>query len=201
MNPTRFPGGITNAYPTDNLRNMGQLDPTKFITFFDDLLVPAAALGTFTAVSGNGGLVTVATTNSLTTPQTSFILDDSKRFFAKAKFAIAAKAQAAVVGFADDLSSVGAGVTVALDNGNLILTVDGSSVTTETVAVDYDAATQVTIGFEYIPNVGVFGYLNDVAVASIRDTSNLDTTTAMEAGIYSDGSTLTVDYILAAAER
>lgn len=201
MKPTRFPGGITNASPTETLRNLGQPDPTKFITFFEDFIVPPAALGTFTAVSGDGGLATVATTMSVTTPQTSFVLDASKRFFFKAKASIADTAQAMVGGFADDISTVTAGVTVALDAGNLILSVVGSGTTTKTVAVSYANAEQVSFGFEYIPNVGVFAYFNDAQVAAIRDMTNLDDSTALEAGLYSDGSTVTVDYVLAAAER
>lgn len=34
--PTRFPKGVTNAEKENPLGNIGQLDPTKFITFFED---------------------------------------------------------------------------------------------------------------------------------------------------------------------
>ena len=83
--PTRFPGGLTTAAPDATLANLGQIDPTKFATFFDDLFIPAAALGTFTAIAGNGGLVTVATTKVIGTPAASFTPRASKRAFFKAK--------------------------------------------------------------------------------------------------------------------
>ena len=81
--PTRFPAGITNANAGENLGNLGQPDPTKFETFFEDFITPPAALGTFTAIAGPGGLATVATTNAVDTPTASFVLDPTKRFFFK----------------------------------------------------------------------------------------------------------------------
>lgn len=45
INPlvTRFPNGVTNVEDTHPLAGMGQLNPIKFITLFDDFINPASA--------------------------------------------------------------------------------------------------------------------------------------------------------------
>lgn len=40
---TRFPGGVTNVEENSPLADMGQLNPTKFISFFDDFVYAASA--------------------------------------------------------------------------------------------------------------------------------------------------------------
>lgn len=197
--PTRFPGGLTTAEPDATLANLGQIDPTKFATFFDDLFLPAAALGTFTAVAGNGGLVTIATTNVIDTPVAAFTLSGPKRAFFKAKLATSVLATGgAIVGFADALNAATKGLTVSIMNGVLTLT-NAYGTVTDTANVSYAAAEQVTLGLEYRPNVGVFAYFNDKAVARVP-VPTFDTTNLV-AGVYSNGGTLTVDYFLASVER
>lgn len=197
--PTRFPGGLTTAAPDATLANLGQIDPTKFATFFDDLFIPAAALGTFTAIAGNGGLVTVATTKVIGTPAASFTPRASKRAFFKAKLSTSVVATGGVIaGFADVLGTATKGLTVSLMNGVLTLTNVYGSVS-DTANVSYGVNEQVTIGLEYRPNVGVFAYFNDKAVARIP-VPTFDATNLV-AGVYSNGGTLTVDYFLASLER
>lgn len=197
--PTRFPGGLNTSAPTTNTSEMGQLDPSKYATFFDDLFVPAAALGTFTAISGDGGLVTVATTNDLSTPQTSFVGEDSKKLFFKTKLSTSVVATGgAIAGFVDTFPSAAAGITVTVLNNVLTLTNAYDSVT-DTATVTYAVNEMFEIGLSYVPGKGVAAYFNDECVARVA-TPTFDTT-ALVAGVYSNGGTLTIDYILAAKER
>ncbi len=196
--PTRFPGGLTTAFPTTNLANFGELDYTKWITFFDDLILPAAALGTFTAADGLGGLVSVATTNQLATPKKSFLPNSTSVLLAKAKVGLAAVADGVTLGICDSLSSPTKGITVNVDNSVLTLA-NRYAGTTDTATVSYGIAEQFTLGFEYRPGEGLIAYFNDVAVASLP-VPTFDTTACL-AGIYSDGGTLIADYVFAAQER
>lgn len=198
--PTRFPGGIGTAFPTANLNNFGEPDPTKWITFFDDLLMPAAALGTFTAVSGLGGLVTIATTNVIDTPQTSFVPAASKPLLFKAKVSSPTVATVGAIGGIADVISAAAtkGITVAVMN-NVLTLKNCYAGTTDTAAVAYGANEQFTFGFEYRSDEGIIAYFNDVAVATLP-APTFDTT-ALLAGVYADGGTITADYFFAARER
>lgn len=198
--PTRFPGGITTAFPTSNLNNYGMPDPTKWITFFDDLLNPAAALGTFTAVDGLGGLVTVATTNAIDTPKASFVPTSGKVLLFKAKASTPTVATVGIVaGIADVISGAATkGITVSIMNNVLTLTNEYAG-TTDTATVAYAVNKQFTFGFEYRSDEGIIAYFNDVAVATLP-APTFDTT-ALLAGLYADGGTITADYIFAAQER
>lgn len=63
MSPTRFPNGITDVEKLNPLGMYGQLDPTKFHTFFDDFdTTPIAAQWTLTATSVGTG------TSAITVP-------------------------------------------------------------------------------------------------------------------------------------
>lgn len=197
--PTRFPGGIGTAFPTTTLNMFGMPDPSKWIVFFDDLLMPAAALGTFTAVSGLGGLVTIATTNVIDTPQTSFVPVAGKALLFKAKCSTPTVATVgAIGGIANVISAAAAkGITVSVMNSVLTLT-DEYAGTTDTAAVSYAVDTQFTFGFEATAE-GITAYFNDVAVASLPAPTY--DTTALLAGLYADGGTITADYVFAAQER
>lgn len=197
--PTRFPGGIGTDSPIANLGYFGEPNPTKWATFFDDLFAPAAALGTFVAVAGSGGLVTIATLNQIATPVASFLPTATKGLLYKAKFSTDTVATGSVsAGVTDVLATPTKGITVTLLNGLFTLT-NRYAGTTDTATVVYTANQQVTIGFAYVPGDGITGFFNDLAVAKLPlptfDATNL------RAGIYSSGSTLTVDYVFASLER
>jgi hypothetical protein len=49
--PVRFPNGVTNQSPTDLMRNLGMLDPTKYIVDFNDFM-------SFNATSGEDYVIT-----------------------------------------------------------------------------------------------------------------------------------------------
>lgn len=197
--PTRFPGGLGTAFPTANLANFGMPDPSKWIVFFEDLLMPAAALGTFTAVSGLGGLATILTTNVIDTPQTSFVPVTGKSLIFKAKCSSPTLATVgAIGGIADVISAAAAkGITVRVFNNILTLTDEYAS-TTDTAAVTYAINEQFTFGFEANAD-GITAYFNDVAVASLPAPTY--DSTALLAGLYADGGTITADYFFAAQER
>lgn len=202
--PTRFPAGITNANQGDNLGNMGQLDPTNFQTFFEDFIAAPAALGTFTAIAGAGGLATVATTVTVGTPLASFNLNvPNRRFFFKARLSLATVANGITVGFGDALTATTAGVTLTIANNVATLQSFGGTALSTTANVTTVNATMYELGFEYIPRKGVSAYLNTgtgpVEIAFIA--ANTFSGTNMIAGIRPNGATATVDYIFAAIER
>tara|TARA_R110000787_G_scaffold37078_1_gene94399 strand:- start:110 stop:799 length:690 start_codon:yes stop_codon:yes gene_type:complete len=63
--PTHFQGGVTNAARDGDLSQMGQLDPTKYLTFWDDFIhEPLSTEWTITATSAGTG------TSAITTPDT-----------------------------------------------------------------------------------------------------------------------------------
>lgn len=200
FNPTRFPAGITNANVGTVLGNYAAPDPTKLITFFEDFLGTPATTGSVTAITGNGGLATAATTVSVTTAITSFVLDAEKRFFFKARLSLATVANGITVGFADSLASITAGVTVTIANNVLTLAQVGGTAQTTSVTVATVNATMYEVGFAYSPNEGITAYLNDSPVARLRNVVTLPST-ALLAGVRPNGATATIDYFLAAAER
>ena len=63
--PTRFaPNGVTNATDTQNLGMMGQLDPTKFHTYFEDFDTFTVADWTITTIELGAGDATEALTDA-----------------------------------------------------------------------------------------------------------------------------------------
>lgn len=203
MSTTRFPNGVTNVVSENTLGAMGQLDPTKYFTVFDDLVLDPTAWGTLTAIAGDGGLATIATTVPAVTPVACFNLDTTKELYMKVKLSLAAIATTSLlIGFADDLATPTVGAYLTLVNGvTLSLVLNGAATTSKSVTVAPGAATQFTVGFAYTPNKGFKVYLNDTVVMSQTDITNLDTTTDMIFGVYGTGTTTTLDYLFAAEER
>ncbi len=202
--PTRFPKGITNANVGENLGNLAQPDPTKLQVFFEDFIAAPAALGTFTAIAGAGGLATVATTVTVGTPLASFNLNaPTKRFFFKARLSLATVANGITVGFGDAFTGTAAGVTVTIANNTLTLQSFGGTALSSAVTVVTVNATMYEVGFEYIPGKGVSAWL-DTGTGPYEAAFIAATTfsaTNVLAGIRPNGATATVDYIFAAVER
>lgn len=203
--PTRFPKGVTNANVGEILGNLGTVDPTKFETFFEDFIAAPAALGTFTAIAGAGGLATVATTVTVGTPLASFNLNvANKRFFFKARLSLATVANGITVGFGDALTGTAAGVTLTVANNQATLqSFGGTALAAAAVTVATVNATMYELGFEYIPRKGVSAFIDTgtgpYEIAFIA--ANSFSATNMIAGIRPNGATATVDYIFAAIER
>ena len=204
FDPTRFPKGITNANVGENLGNLGMPDPTKFETFFEDFIAAPAALGTFTAIAGAGGLATVATTVTVGTPLASFNLNvANKRFFFKTRLSLATVANGITVGFGDALTGTAAGVTVTVANNVATLQSFGGTARSSAATVVTVNATMYEVGFEYIPRKGVIAYI-DVGNGPYEFAfiaANTFSGTNVIAGIRPNGATATVDYIFAAIER
>src|SRR5688572_22911806 len=107
---TRYPNGITNAALNSALQNMGQMDPTKFHTQFDDFDTYLAAdwvvteVGTATQAlaAGDGGLLLL--TNSAAAPDSTFqqnlvanfLMEEGKQAFFKARFKVSDATQSIV---------------------------------------------------------------------------------------------------------
>lgn len=197
MSTTRYPGGVTNVKSTNALGNMGQLDPSKYITWFDDYV----STGT---VDGAGGLTTAATTVVLGPPKKSFVGNLLKGMWAKASFSLATvAANSATLGFADVLSAPTKGVYVTLSGGNLLtLTIKGVGTSTATIPVAYANAQMVTLGLAYVPNShAVYAFFNGKAILAIHDVTNFDQVTNLLGGLVPTGATATVDYLFLAQER
>ena len=204
--PTRFPAGVNNSDPTSMLGWMGQLDPTKFQTFFEDFIAAPAALGTFTAIAGAGGLATVATTNTVGTPLASFNLNvANRRWFFKARLSLATVANGITVGFGDALTATAAGVTLTVANNTATLQSFGGTALSSATTVTTVNATMYELGFQYIPRKGVSAYIDYLDGNGPREilfiAANTFSSTNMIAGIRPNGATATVDYIFAAIER
>ncbi len=201
--PTRFPAGIGTANVGEILADLGTPDPTKFQIFFEDFITPAAALGTFTAIAGAGGLATVATTNTVGTPLASFRLTPNRRAFFKARLSLATVANGITVGFGNALTGTTSGVTLTIANNVATLQSFGGTALSATKNVVTTNATMYELGFAFTPRKGISAYLDTGTgpqeIASIAATTFA--ATDLLAGIRPNGATATVDYILAAVER
>lgn len=202
MTTTRFTHGVTNSTPTENLGDMGQLNPTKWQTAFNDFMGLNPTWGE-TGISGAGGLATSATTVAVDTPTTCYVLNDQKEHYVKAKLSLAAIASTVLtVGFADVIGTPTAGIYLTLTDGvTVALNVNGATTVTTSVAVAPGAATQFTLGWRYMPNKGFKVFLNDDVVLSSTDITTFDEATACVFGGVVTGTTATWDYMFAAQER
>lgn len=201
FHPTRFPGGLTNADVGSNLGNLGVLDPTRIQVFFEDFIAAPTALGVSTGIAGAGGLATVATTVANDTPTASFVLDETKRFFFKARLSLATVANDILLGFADDLAAVTEGVTIEIANNVLTLaSTIASVVVSDTATLTTADTVMYEVGFEYIPNKGIIAYVDGEVVARLAAPVSLSVANLV-AGLLPTGATATVDYWLAAVER
>lgn len=226
---TRFPSGVTNANPYSALGNMGQPDPTKFHSFFDDFdrylasnwTVTLIGTGTQALTAGDGGLLlltnTAADDDQITMQNTvaTFLMEAGKRAFFKTRFQISDATQSDFqVGLVvTDTTPLDAtdGIYLMKDDGDTQLDVyvrkdatTGSNSATNVATVV--ANTMMTMGFEYDGKETVAFYFNDVKVSSLSATSTYlpDTTLAVSISIKNGeavAKTMTVDYVFAAKER
>ena len=204
--PTRFPAGITNANDGETLGNFGAPDPTKFHTLFDDFNfgVSGWTAVTTAAVAGAGGLVTITAAGSLVTPQTSFRVDLTRRFFMKARVSQVNIVTGTVLfGLVDAIAAPTRGLYLTLVNSVLTLNLVGAGGTTTVAATVVTSNTTFnTIGIEYNPVTHkVMFYFNNAAVGGTSTLTNLVTAQDLALGIKSTTTDASVDYVLAAAER
>lgn len=199
MSTTRFPSGVTNQVITNVLGGMGQLDPTKYITYFDDFVGKSISNGTTTAVAGYGGLATAATTITVGTPVAAFLLNPSKAAFCTIQAALATvAANTMVFGFIGSAK----GIFITLTGGtSLQISIVGAATTSVTYTVSYADAQMVQAGFCYLPGKGVQVYFNGVLIGIVTDMTNFDSTDNLAFSFTPTGATATIDYLFAAQER
>ena len=115
MGVTHF-SGITNASRSSTLNAMGQLDPTKFLTYFDDFIhEPLSTEWTITATSAGSGTSAISTPDldggcaRITTAANEddgifaqtigevFLLNSSKKTWLKTRFQVGDAAQSDLI--------------------------------------------------------------------------------------------------------
>jgi hypothetical protein len=227
--PTRFPGGLnTTALPLA-MSMMGQLDPSKFHTFFTDFDTYTAADWTVTEVgvatqaltAGDGGLLLVtnaAADNDSSFQQNvvaSFLMAAGKKAFFKCRFQVSDATQSDIqMGLIiADTTPMDAtdGIYFQKDDGDaqidVIVRKDATTgSTTETNVATLVAATN-TVWAWYFDGVDtVRFYVDDALVATLDGTSTYlpDANLSVSFGLQNGeavAKTMTVDYIFAAKER
>lgn len=226
---TRFPFGVTNVTKQVPTGMMGQPDPTKFHTFFDDFDTYTAADWTVTETGvatqaladGDGGWLLVtnaAADNDASFSQKvgeSFLLEAGKKAFFKARFKVSDATQSDfVIGLQiTDTTPLDAtdGVYFQKDDGDALLDVyvrkdatTGSTSATGIATVVSD--TFLTVGWYYNGVDEVAYYVNDVQLGHLDGSSSFlpDTELTVSFGIQNGeavAKTMTVDFIFAAKER
>ena len=226
---TRFPGGVTNVSDTDIFQAMGQLDPTKFYTYWDDFfsfhgaewtVTETQAGATQALTAGVGGLLALtnsAADNDLNAVQRTYSLASftpGKRAF----FEVRLKVDNAT------LSDIAVGLQV-IDTTPLDVT-DGiyflkpkagtaislicrkNATTGSTTAVVGNMAndTFVDLGW-YYDGINRVSYSQNGVVVGALDASSAylpDTTVTASIAVQNGSAaarTLTVDYMFYAFER
>lgn len=226
---TRFPSGVNNAANMSTLSNMGQMDPTRFQTLFNDFndftatdwaIVETQAGATQALAAGAGGQLLLtnsaaaADVNAITSPVASFRFDAGKRFFAKARISLS---DVANVGITFGFGNTAAGLNPA--NGVYLNKAANAQTTTINVENTSVVASGTlngpgvwangvfrTLGFEYDPRtLEVRAYLDDIQVGGVS-AATLNTSVDMVAFIGMSNNntvanTATLDYVLWAIER
>lgn len=226
---TRFPNGVTNSSDIAFFADMGQLDPTKFHTYFDDFDYFTAGDWTITTTEAGAGDATEALTDGdgglllitndaadddndfLQKKGESFKFVAGKRLWFKTRFKVSDATQSDVV--------IGLQITdttpLAVTDGVYFLKADGSttvnclvtknSTSTTTAAATLASNTFITLGFYYDGASTIQIWADDLVVAT-SVTTNLvdDEELTISFGIQNGeavAKTLTIDYILAVKER
>lgn len=229
MSTTRFPSGVTNVAQESALGNMGQPDPSKFQTVFDDFasldatswtVVETQAGATQAAAAGGGGLIALVNSaaigdvNGFSTNLAIFALTAGKRFFAKARMSVADVANSNFfLGFGDTAAGLNPANGVYLQKtaaagGTLSVVSELASVQTVAsvtgVNAEMTGGVATVIGLEYDGRGTITGYLNDRKIVSLP-VSSIPGTGMLGIWGYSNvnafANTASLDYLLFAVER
>ena len=228
--PTRFPKGLTNANDIDAMGAMGQLDPTRFCTQFDDFSEYLASDWTITTTGTGTRALTLTEPNGALLITNSAAGTDANWYQGGTAVAIAANKQAFfAIRFkvSDAVESVfQAGLvltdTTPLDatDGIFFQKADGAAVITATVAQAAAAAnrtvntlaaplvnnTYIVLAFRWDGKASVEFYVNNEFVSRITVTSAnipndlLRLSFGMQNG-EAVAKNMTVDYVFTAVER
>lgn len=229
MSTTRFVGGVTNAKSTDTMGLMGQLDPTKFHTYFNDFdtvvagdwTVTKVGTGTNALTAGDGGLLLL--TNTAAAPDSiayqltpaSFTFTAGKQMFFKIGFQISDAVQSRVQAGLIITDTTPEDATDGIyflkpdETANIGVFVRKDATTgslSNTNVGTLVANTMTNWGFAYDGKETVTFYVNDRAVGSLPITSvNAPDTNLCLSFFIGNGEavakTMTVDYVFAAKER
>lgn len=227
---TRFPNGVANCGDTAFFADMGQLDPTKFHTYFEDfdtfntgdwtITTTEAGAGSATEAlaDGDGGLLLItndAADNDADFFQKvgeSFKFVSGKKLWFKSRFKVSDATQSDVV--------IGLQITdttpLDVTDGVFFLKADGAATvdflveknntaTTTSSVATLVADTFIVLGFYYDGASTIQIWVDD-AVVGTSVTTNLvdDEELTISFGIQNGeavAKTMTVDYILAVKER
>lgn len=229
-NPTHFFSGVSNQTPSNPLYRMGQLDPTRFHTYFEDFDRFAAAEWTITTTEAGAGSATEALANAdggvlLITNDAadddadffqkvgeSFKFEAGKELFFKARFKVSDATQSDfVMGLQiTDITplAVTDGVYFRKDDGDALLdfvVIKDSTATTATGVATVASDTYLTAAFHYDGKSAVNYYVNDVKYGSsvltnLPDDEELTISFGIQNG-EAVAKTMSVDYIFVAKER
>ena len=224
--PTRLSNGVNTSNGRDGLNMMGQLDPSKFHTFFNDFDTFTAADWTITnvgvtptvavtAVDGGAILQTntagIADSAYLQKVGASFSFEAGKQMWFKARFQVSDAAQSSIVFGLQVVDTT----PLAVSNGMYFLKADnaatydfismsGSVATTASAVGSLTSATMTELAFNFdgVNEAECFadGVLLGRLVLSTLPAGLLTVSFGMANG-EAVAKTMTTDYVFAAKER
>lgn len=230
MSTTRFPSGVTNVEKAVTLGAMGQPDPTKFHTFFDDFDRYVAADWTITTTELGAGSATEALTDAdggvlLITNDAadndadffqkvgeSFKFQSDKKLWFKARFKVSDATQSDFfIGLQiTDTTPLDTtdGVFFQKDDGDASLDfhVEKNNTATSASAIATVVSdTYLSVGFYYNGSDAIEYFVDDVKLGT-SVTTNLpdDEELTISFGIQNGeavAKTMSIDYILCVKER
>ena len=229
MGTTHF-SGISNASRNSTLAAMGALDPTKFLTFWDDFIhEPLSTEWTITATSAGSGtsalstpdvhggqarITTAANENDGLYAQTIgevFLMDSSKKTWLKTRFQVGDATQSDLIVGLHSTDTTPHDATMRF----LFESVDGSAAlyfNNDNNSTDSDSGTVATLEDDTFVSVGAYYdgngniklYLNDAHVTTMTSITPPGAEMAVGFG-YINGAagaeTTDFDYIFVAQER
>jgi hypothetical protein len=229
-NPSHFFSGVNNRQPGNPLYLMGQLDPTRFHTYFEDFDRFAAADWTITTTEAGAGSATEAlgnvdggvliVTNDAADDDNdffqkvgeSFKFEAGKDLWFKARFKVSDATQSDFVmglQITDTTPlAVTDGVYFRKDDGDANLdfvVIKDSTATTATAATTVANDTYFTVAFHYNGKDAIAYYFNDVklgqsVVTNLPDDEELTISFGIQNG-EAVAKVMTLDYIFCAKER
>lgn len=224
--PTRFKHGVNNSAVNSALGAMGQPDPTKFHTFFDDFDTYTAGDWTVTnvgvtptmAVTGvDGGAILQTNTAGIADSSyrqktgASYSFEAGKKVWFKARFAVSDATQSSIVFGLQVVDTT----PLAVSDGMYFLKSDGAAtfdfisatgsvLTTASAAGSLVSATMSELAFYYDGSQEV-QYFQDGVLLGRMTAATLPTGLVTVSFGMANGEaaakTMTVDYIFAAKER
>ena len=227
---TRFPNGVTNVNDVNLFADMGQLDPTKFHTFFDDfdtytagdwVVTETDAGATQALTAGDGGLLLITNTAAdddlvaLQKTPAAFTFTAGKKLFFRARFKVSDATQSDLVFGLQVVDTTPLDVTdgvyfLKADGSTAVSVVCRKNATTGSTSASSIATlandTFVTLGFAYDGEGKVAYEVNGAVVGSLDASSAFlpDAACTVSFALQNGeaaAKTMTLDYVFVAKER